>query len=165
MLNKDKSLLIIIPVLMIGVGVFVLGSMNDGLQKTLSAFTLHSSFLSDAKDGTSPPDYRVVDNHREENTKVQKQDVILPKNIAEATEHRCGVLIKRLDEGRLLGKFDVGYMMICFDKYPSLFHDYFKEFMDGSFGKNTPKVKAVTAPVRQQQKISPEVDPLYKTDL
>lgn len=126
MINKKKSLLLIIPVLMIGVGVFILGSFSNGWQSTLSAFTLHGSFLSDAQDGKAPPDYRFIHNQKEANSDQQTKDIVLPKVLQEATEHRCSVLIKRLDDGRSFEKFDVAYMMVCFDKYPSLFPHFFE---------------------------------------
>lgn len=127
MFNKEKSLLLIIPLLLIGVFVFAMGATNSGWQKGLSAFTLHSSFLSDSSDGKSPPDYRFLINHKAENKEQQAADIVLPPVLREATEHRCGVLIERLDQGRGLQKFDVAYMMVCFDKYPLLFTKFFDD--------------------------------------
>jgi hypothetical protein len=139
MSSKYKNALIILPVLLLFVGSVVLLSDTE-LRGSLEANVLAPLMLADAIDGTAPPDYRFIMNHREEETPEQiKEDIFLPKVIAEATEHRCGVLIQRLDAGRMFGKFDVGYMMICFDKYPELFTDFFKDL-----GKPTPKVKVVT---------------------
>lgn len=127
MIYKEKSLLLIIPMLLIGVGLFVLGAVNNGWQTTLSAFTLHGAFLSDAKDGTAPPDYRFLENQDPSGKVAIQEDIVLPDVLQQATEHRCSVLIKRLDEGRPLIKFDVAYMMVCFDKYPQLFTDFFEK--------------------------------------
>lgn len=127
--NKQKSALLAIPVLMVGVGVFLMGMVaSGGWQNTLSAFTLHSSFLADATDGTAPPDYRFIHNHKEEKKAESKEEIVMPAVLKEPTEHRCGVLIKRLDEeGRQFKKFDVAYMMVCYEHYPKLFQDFFKE--------------------------------------
>jgi hypothetical protein len=127
--NRQKSALLAIPVLMAGVGVFLMGMVTSGgWQNTLSAFTLHSAFLADATDGTAPPDYRFIYNHREEKKEETKEEIIMPAVLKEPTEHRCGVLIKRLDEeGRQFKKFDVAYMMVCYEHYPKLFQDFFKE--------------------------------------
>lgn len=125
--NKCKRRLSIVTILFVGTLVALTGlMMNESVRTTV----LHSNFLSDATDGNDPPDYRFIDNHHVDSVEDVQGGIAMPTVIAEATEHRCGVLIQRLDAGRLLGKFDVGYMVVCFDKYPNLFSGYFDEFMD-----------------------------------
>lgn len=124
---KCRRRLSIVTIVFVGVMVLLTGAM---LNEDIRTSVLHSNFLSDGKDGSAPPDYRFIDNHHVETADDVQSGIVMPSVIAEATEHRCGVLIQRLGAGRLLGKFDVGYMVVCFDKYPTLFKGYFDEFMD-----------------------------------
>jgi hypothetical protein len=122
-------------------GVLMLVSGGNDVQKALSAFALHG-FLSNAKDGSSAPDYRFVDNQKVIDKKAQKKDIVVPEVLQLATENRCKFIMTKLDAGILVNKFDVAYLMICFDKYPELFGNFYDE-LHPKVPKDTPVRKSV----------------------
>lgn len=126
MFKKDKIALLLIPVVMVGMGFFLVTSGGEA-QKALSAFVLHLGVLSNGIDGNSAPDYRFIKNQKVETASDVKKDIILPEVLQMATENRCNYLIKKLDSANKLEKFDVAYTMVCFDKYPTLFTNFFNE--------------------------------------
>ncbi len=126
MFKKDKIALVMVPAVMVALGLFLVTSGGEA-QKALSAFVLHMSFLSDGNDGTNAPDYRFITNHKDVSIQAQKKSIVLPEALQLATENRCSYLIDKLDEAKMVEKFDAAYLIVCFDKYPSLFTTFFED--------------------------------------
>ena len=117
--------MLLVAVVMVGAGIYMV-STNPNLLKNISASILQVAYVEqDGKDGTAPPDYRFIMNQHVVSTVETKADIVLPDSLKLITENRCNVLLARLDKLKSITKFDVGYILVCYDKYPEKFIEFF----------------------------------------
>ncbi len=124
MLNKRKIALVLVPVMLVGMG-FWLVNTNTDLQKNLAAFLLNIDVVANATDGTATPDWRFIRNHKVTKTADVKETIVIPEELKQITENHCEHLVNKMDDGKSLDKYEVAYTIMCYDQYPKYFVNFF----------------------------------------